>query len=164
MLILQRKAGESLVIGEDITIRVVSVDGTRVRLAIAAPEDVPILRSELVIATAANRDSAMEEGTPADLLDLLGGGLDHRRGAPGVPPAKKPAQTPVPPEGKEDCPMMESIASMAMGMSAASFATNYSMAVTKKMMDTQELAGQELMKMLEAVPAPAKGQYIDVYA
>ena len=49
MLILQRKAGESLVIGEDITIRVVSVDGTRVRLAIAAPEDVPILRSELVI-------------------------------------------------------------------------------------------------------------------
>jgi len=59
---------------------------------------------------------------------------------------------------------MESIASMAMGMSAASFATNYSMAVTKKMMDSQELAGQELAKMLEAVPAPAKGNYIDVYA
>lgn len=60
--------------------------------------------------------------------------------------------------------MMESIASMAMGMSAASFATNYSLAVTKKMMDSQEMAGQELMKMLEAVPAPPKGQYIDVYA
>lgn len=60
--------------------------------------------------------------------------------------------------------MMESIASMAMGMSAASFATNYSLSVTKKMMDSQEMAGQELMKMLEAVPAPAKGDYIDVYA
>lgn len=60
--------------------------------------------------------------------------------------------------------MMESIASMAMGMSAASFATNYSMAVTKKMMDTEALAGQELAKMLEAVPTPAKGQYIDIYA
>lgn len=60
--------------------------------------------------------------------------------------------------------MMESIASMAMGMSAASFATNYSLSVTKKMMDSQELAGQELLKMLEAVPAPAKGQYIDTYA
>lgn len=60
--------------------------------------------------------------------------------------------------------MMESIASMAMGMSAASFATNYSLAVTKKMMDSQEMAGQELMKMLEAVPAPPKGNYIDVYA
>ena len=33
--------------------------------------------------------------------------------------------------------MMDSIASMAMGMSAASFATNYSIAVTKKMMDSQ---------------------------
>ena len=60
--------------------------------------------------------------------------------------------------------MMESIAQMAMGMSAASFATNYSLAVTKKMMDAQEMAGQELTKMLEAVPTPAKGQYIDVYA
>ena len=85
MLILQRKAGESLLSGEDITIRVVSVDGTRVRLAIAAPEDVPILRSELVIAAAANRDSAMEESTPAELLDLLGGVLDKRDG-PGAPP------------------------------------------------------------------------------
>ena len=60
--------------------------------------------------------------------------------------------------------MMESIASMATDMKAAQFATNYSLAVTKKMMDTQELAGQELMKMLEAVPTPAKGDFIDVYA
>ncbi len=60
--------------------------------------------------------------------------------------------------------MMESIAGMAMQMSAASFATNYSLAVTKKMMDSQELAGQEIAKMLEAVPTPAKGDYIDVYA
>lgn len=60
--------------------------------------------------------------------------------------------------------MMESIASMAMGMSAASFATNYSMAVTKKMMDTQELAGQELVNMLPDLPAPSKGQFIDTYA
>ena len=80
MLILQRKAGESLVIGEDITIRVVSVDGMRVRLAISAPEDGPILRSELVIATAANRESAMEEIPSAELLDLLGGVLDHKQG------------------------------------------------------------------------------------
>ena len=45
--------------------------------------------------------------------------------------------------------MMDSIASMAMGMSAASFATNYSIAVTKKMMDSQELAGQELARSEE---------------
>ena len=35
MLILQRRAGESLVIGENITVSVVSVDGLRVRLAIS---------------------------------------------------------------------------------------------------------------------------------
>ncbi len=92
MLILQRKAGESLIIGEDVTIRVVSVDGTRVRLAISAPDNVPILRSELVTATAANRDSAMEESAPAELLDLLGGVLDHK---PQTPPPEEPG-------GKED--------------------------------------------------------------
>lgn len=85
MLILQRKAGESLLIGEDITIRVISVDGTRVRLAITAPEDVSILRSELVVATAANRDSAMEESAPAELLDLLGGVLEKREDGPTPP-------------------------------------------------------------------------------
>lgn len=78
MLILQRRAGESLVIGNDITVSVVSVEGARVRLAISAPEDIPILRSELVTATAANRDAAMEESTPVELLDLLGGVLEQK--------------------------------------------------------------------------------------
>lgn len=91
MLILQRKAGESLLIGEDITVRVVSVDGVRVRLAISAPQDVPILRSELVTAATANRDAAMEETAPAELLDLLGGVLEKREGSPAgnkEPPAE----------------------------------------------------------------------------
>ena len=79
MLILQRKAGESLMIGDNITVSVVSVDGTRVRLAISAPAEIPILRSELVTATAANRDSAMEEAAPAELLNLLGDVLNHPR-------------------------------------------------------------------------------------
>lgn len=93
MLILQRKTGESLLIGEDITVRVVSVDGTRVRLAISAPEDVSILRSELVTAAAANRDSAMEEAAPAELLNLLGGVLDKRAGSGAPPETQAPADT-----------------------------------------------------------------------
>ncbi|EOS65172.1 carbon storage regulator [Oscillibacter sp. 1-3] len=88
MLILQRKPGESLVIGEDISITVVSVDGGRVRLAISAPQDVPILRSELVDATAANRDSAAGETAPVELLDLFGGSPEHSRQTP--PAAKTP--------------------------------------------------------------------------
>ena len=101
MLILQRKAGESLVIGDDITVRVISVDGARVRLAIDAPVDVPILRSELVVATAANRDSAREEAAPTALLDLLGGVLDHKRERP-VEQAASESDPPVPPEEKKE--------------------------------------------------------------
>lgn len=73
MLILQRRTGESLVIGEDIRVTVVSIDGGRVRLAISAPPEVSILRSELLDAKLANQDSAAEEAAPAELLGLLGG-------------------------------------------------------------------------------------------
>lgn len=86
MLILQRKPGESLVIGGDISITVVSVEGGRVRLAISAPQDVPILRSELVAAAAANKDSAVEETTPVELLGLLGGSPERLT----PPPENKP--------------------------------------------------------------------------
>ena len=103
MLILQRKAGESLVIGDDITVRVISVDGTRVRLAISAPEDIPILRSELIVATAANRDSAREEAAPTELLDLLGGVLDHKREEPASQrQVSSKTDPPAPPEGKKE--------------------------------------------------------------
>ena len=47
MLILQRKAGESVLIGEEIEVSVLSVEAGRVRLAIQAPRSVAILRSEL---------------------------------------------------------------------------------------------------------------------
>lgn len=60
--------------------------------------------------------------------------------------------------------LMNSIASASMSMSAAQFSVDLSLAVTKKVMDTQELAGQELSKLLSAAAAPAKGQYIDTYA
>lgn len=73
MLILQRRTGESVVIGEDIRVTVVSIEGGRVRLAISAPPEVSILRSELLDAKLVNQDSAVEEAAPAELLGLLGG-------------------------------------------------------------------------------------------
>lgn len=61
--------------------------------------------------------------------------------------------------------MMDSIASAAMDMSAAQFSAEYSIAVTKKVMDTQELAAQELLNMMPATPPiTAKGELIDTYA
>lgn len=62
--------------------------------------------------------------------------------------------------------MMSSIASLASNMQSAGLAQAYSVAVTKKAMDAEELAAQELLEMLPQQPAmsTAKGQYIDVYA
>lgn len=48
MLILTRRAGETLMIGENITVTVCAINGNQVKLGIAAPKDVPILREELV--------------------------------------------------------------------------------------------------------------------
>ena len=47
MLVLSRKLGESIVIGNGITVTVVEVHGERVRLGFTAPADVPIHREEL---------------------------------------------------------------------------------------------------------------------
>ena len=71
MLILQRKEGESLLLGEDIEITVLAVETGRVRLAIQAPRDVTILRSELRVAAEANREAADEEASPLELLGFL---------------------------------------------------------------------------------------------
>lgn len=46
MLVLARKTGEVIRIGDDIVLRVVEVRGKRVRIGIEAPPDVRILRDE----------------------------------------------------------------------------------------------------------------------
>ncbi|MGP0066431.1 MAG: carbon storage regulator [Isosphaeraceae bacterium] len=48
MLVLSRKINESITIGENIRITLTSVRGRHARIAIEAPEDIPIMRSELL--------------------------------------------------------------------------------------------------------------------
>jgi len=48
MLVLARKAEESIQLGDDITIKVISIDKGVVKLGIDAPRDVNIIRSELL--------------------------------------------------------------------------------------------------------------------
>ena len=47
MLVLTRRLGESLKIGDDITITVLSASGTQVRIGITAPQNVPVHREEV---------------------------------------------------------------------------------------------------------------------
>ncbi|MCR3757771.1 carbon storage regulator CsrA [Clostridium felsineum] len=47
MLVMGRKKGESILIGDDIEITIVNVDESSVKIAINAPREVTILRKEL---------------------------------------------------------------------------------------------------------------------
>ena len=48
MLVLTRKAGEKIRVGDNVTITVCVLEGNKVRLAIEAPRHIRILRTELV--------------------------------------------------------------------------------------------------------------------
>jgi carbon storage regulator len=47
MLILTRRVGESLMVGDDITITVLGVKGNQVRIGVNAPKDVAVHREEI---------------------------------------------------------------------------------------------------------------------
>lgn len=66
MLVLTRKKDESILIGDDIEIRINKIDGDGVRLGIIAPRQVPVYRKEIHdIISRSNRDAAV----PADKLE-----------------------------------------------------------------------------------------------
>lgn len=48
MLVLTRRIGERIVIGEDVTVTVLEVRGDQVRLGVDAPRDVKVFREEVL--------------------------------------------------------------------------------------------------------------------
>ena len=62
MLVLTRKQGERIVIGDDIVITVVRTKGSSVRVGIQAPSHVPVLRGEIAAAIAAESDPPTAAG------------------------------------------------------------------------------------------------------
>jgi carbon storage regulator len=57
MLVLSRKLGEKIHIGDHICITVVDIDRGKIRLGIEAPRDIPIFRQELLTNPAPATDS-----------------------------------------------------------------------------------------------------------
>lgn len=58
MLILQRRKGQSLSINNNITLTIVDTGADWVKLAIDAPKEIPVLRTELVEAAAENQEAS----------------------------------------------------------------------------------------------------------
>jgi carbon storage regulator len=74
MLVLTRKTGQSIMIGDGVEVQVLSVAGEKVRLGITAPRDVSIFRDE-IYNRIENESAAAEEeidvGTNAAVEDAL---------------------------------------------------------------------------------------------
>jgi carbon storage regulator len=72
MLVLTRRAGESITIGDNIVVTVVMVSGGQVRVGITAPRSVPVLREEIYKAVQEeNRAAARGLHDPRQLEGVL---------------------------------------------------------------------------------------------
>jgi carbon storage regulator len=82
MLVLTRRLGESINIGEDIVVTVLSVAGSQVRLGIAAPQNIRVVRQEILQAIQEENNAAAKSaggGLPLDALTKRWGGVPTER-------------------------------------------------------------------------------------
>jgi carbon storage regulator len=68
MLIITRRAGEKIRVGDDVLIEVMEVTGSTVRVGIAAPKSIPVYREEIWAAVMAENAAAAK--APAQLPDV----------------------------------------------------------------------------------------------
>lgn len=75
MLVLTRKSGQGIMIGDEIRISIVSIDGERVRLGIDAPRDVSVHREEVFLQIKQENEKARVAGAVdwEKLKNIFGG-------------------------------------------------------------------------------------------
>ena len=84
MLVLTRRANQSIMIGHEIVVTVLEVRGDQVRLGIKAPRSIDVHREEIFAQLQqANRDAAQVPKPPIDSLDEFTKAADADRRARG---------------------------------------------------------------------------------
>jgi carbon storage regulator len=68
MLVLSRRPGESLMIGDEVTVTVVEVRGDQIRLGIDAPRSVKVYREEIYRQVVAENEAAVASSDPSSPL------------------------------------------------------------------------------------------------
>lgn len=64
MLVLTRKSNQSIMIGDEIEVSVLSVVGDKVRIGIQAPRDIPVFRKEVYLEIQDERAASADGGAP----------------------------------------------------------------------------------------------------
>jgi len=80
MLVLTRKLGETIRIGDEVTVRVLEVHRGQVRLAIDAPRDVPVHREEIWELVRSENQRAAAAADKLDPVRLWRSSREKRRG------------------------------------------------------------------------------------
>jgi len=68
VLVMRRRQGEAILIGDGVEIRILSIDGTRVKMGILAPRSVPVTAREIELVRKENLQAAE---TPHDASEAL---------------------------------------------------------------------------------------------
>ena len=79
MLVLTRKSNQSIMIGDDIEVSVLSVMGEKVRIGIQAPQEIPVFRKEIYLEIHREAAAAALEGGESDGGDPLANRMAERR-------------------------------------------------------------------------------------
>jgi carbon storage regulator len=79
VLILTRRAGESIVIDKNIRITVLAVDGERVKIGVDAPREIPVVRQELLDEVRRSNLEAVTRGGASEAAASLRGVLTRHK-------------------------------------------------------------------------------------
>lgn len=69
MLVLTRKTGETLMLGDDIQVKVISIDGDQVKIGIDAPKTLKIYRHEIFEAIQKENEAAINANFDLTMLN-----------------------------------------------------------------------------------------------